>query len=134
MPLGNPCGIDEFEYTTEGLPDSIQICTIPVRDVSRSISFYRDVLHMEVLEEDDGCAYLVRGSCRIILKRSDITGIDTGLFFGTSNPYDTRRRLMDEGVVFIQPPTRGPFGTYTSIRDDDGNTISFIESYPDMKK
>lgn len=127
MPLGDPHGAN-FEYTVEGLPESIHVCTIPVRDVSRSVSFYVDVLHMEVLAKDDDSAYLVRGNCRIILKKSEVCGIDTGLYFGVDSPYNTRRRLIDEGVVFAQEPKRGPFGTFCSIRDDDANIIHLIET------
>lgn len=127
MPLGDPHGAN-FEYTVEGLPESIHVCSIPVRDVSRSVSFYVDVLHMEVLAKDDDSAYLVRGNCRIILKRSEVCGIGTGLYFGVDSPYNTRRRLIDEGVVFVQEPKRGPFGTFCSIRDDDANIIHFIET------
>lgn len=89
---------------------------------------------MEVLSEDDGEAYLMRGECRIILKRSDKVGIDTGLYFGVDSPYNTRRRLIDEGVVFEEAPRRGPFGTFCSIRDDDANIIHLIEMKAEFKK
>ena len=131
MPLGDPHG-GLFEYTDEGLPECTFACTIPVRDVGRSLYFYRDLLGMDVLSFDDTVAYLRRGDCRIILRRSDSVGIDTGLFFGVDSPYNTRRRLIDEGVVFTQEPVRGPFGTYTSFRDDDGNVIHFIEKNADF--
>lgn len=126
MPLGDPHG-GEFEYTTEGLPGCIQACTIPARDVARSARFYVDLLGMELLYADEDSAYLVRGGCRIIMQKSDDVGVDTGLYLGVDNPYSTRRRLVDEGVVFVQEPRRGPFGTYTSFRDDDGNIIHAIE-------
>ncbi|MBE6518052.1 MAG: hypothetical protein E7Z70_00710 [Thermoplasmata archaeon] len=99
MPLGDPHGAN-FEYTVEGLPESIHVCTIPAKDISRAVGFYVDILSMELLSKDDDQAFLVRGNCRIILKRSDATGIDTGLYFGVDSPYNTRRRLIDEGVVF----------------------------------
>jgi catechol 2,3-dioxygenase-like lactoylglutathione lyase family enzyme len=133
MPLGDPHGAN-FEYTVEGLPESVHVCTIPVRDVPRSISFYTDVLHMELLGMDDEHAYLRRGDCRLILRRSDVTGIDTGLYFGVDSPYNTRRRLIDEGVVFVQEPRRGPFGTFCSIRDDDANVIHLIETKAEFEK
>lgn len=126
MPLGDPHGAN-FEYTVEGLPESIHASTIPVKDIGRSVRFYTDILRMELLSSDERCAYLVRSNCRIILKKSDKTGIDTGLYFGVDSPYNTRRRLIDEGVVFAQEPKRGPFGTFCSIRDDDANVIHLIE-------
>ncbi len=133
MPLGDPHGAN-FEYTVEGLPESIHVCTIPVRDVRRAVGFYRDVLHMDLLDSDDGSVYLTRGECRIILRRSEEAGIDTGLYLGVDSPYNTRRRLIDEGVVFAQEPKRGPFGTFCSIRDDDGNIIHLIETKAAFKK
>ena len=47
MPLGDPHG-GMFEYTVEGLPESVFAFTVPVSDVSRSVAFYRDVLGMQV--------------------------------------------------------------------------------------
>jgi len=132
MPLGDPHGAN-FEYTTEGLPESIHVCTIPVSDVKRSSSFYTDILGMELLESDEQAAYLVRGSCRLILRRSDSVGVDTGLYLGVDSPYNTRRRLIDEGVVFVQEPKRGPFGTFCSIRDDDANVIHLIETKAEFR-
>lgn len=133
MPLGDPHGAN-FEYTVEGLPETVHVCTIPVKDVHRSTGFYTDILHMEVLAEDEDAAYLIREGCRIILKRSDAAGIDTGLYFGVDSPYNTRRRLIDEGVVFEEAPRRGPFGTFCSIRDDDANIIHLIERNAEFKK
>lgn len=126
MPLGDPQG-GLFEYTDEGLPECVFACTVPVRDVARSLGFYRDILGMEVLSSGDDAAYLRRGDCRIVLRRSDTVGVDTGILLGVDSPYNTRRRLIDEGVVFTQEPVRGPFGTFTSFRDDDGNIIHCIE-------
>lgn len=62
-----------------------------------------------------------------MLKVSDTVGVDTGVFLAVDSPYNTRRRLMDQGVVFVVDPVMGPFGTYTSFRDDDGNVISVID-------
>ena len=126
MPIGDPHG-GLFEYTDEGLPECIFACTVPVRDVKRSVGFYTNILGMELLGSDDESAYLIRGDCRVVLRKSENTGVDTGLYFGVDSPYNTHRRLIDEGVVFVQEPTRGPFGTYTSIRDDDANVIHLME-------
>ncbi len=125
--MGDPHG-GLFEYTDEGLPGCIFACTVPVRNVARSLGFYRDILGMEALSSDDDVAYLRRGDCRIILRRGDVVGVDTGIILGVDSPYNTRRRLIDEGVVFTQEPVRGPFGTFTSFRDDDGNVIHCMET------
>ncbi len=132
MPLGDPHGAN-FEYTVEGLPESVFACTIPVRDVARSVLFYKDILRMDVLFSDSDIAYLRRGESRVILRKSVSVGIDTGLYFGVDNPYNTRRRLIDEGVIFVQEPKRGPFGTFCSICDDDANIIHLIEMNAEFK-
>ena len=132
MPLGDPHGAN-FEYTIEGLPESVFACTIPVKDIQRAIGFYKDILCMEILGSDEEYAYLKRNDCRIVLKRSETVGVDTGLYLGVDSPYNTRRRLIDEGVVFAQEPKRGPFGTFCSIRDDDGNVIHLIETKAEFK-
>lgn len=126
MPLGDPHG-GNFEYTVEGLPQSIAFCAIPVRDVERALSFYCDLLGFGVVSMTDEVAFISRGECRVVLRKSDNVGIDTGLFLAVDCPYNTRRRLMDQGVVFVVDPVMGPFGTYTSFRDDDGNVISVID-------
>ena len=127
MPLGDPHG-GLFEYTDEGLPETVFACTVPARDPSRSSAFYTDVLGMELLGSDGDRAFLRRGACNIILVRSEAVGVDTGIYLGVGSPYDTRRRLIDEGVVFVEPPARTPLGTATAIRDDDGNTLHLIET------
>jgi catechol 2,3-dioxygenase-like lactoylglutathione lyase family enzyme len=133
MPLGDPHGAN-FEYTIEGLPESLFVCTVPVRDIERALEFYTGTLRMELLSEDADHAYLIRGECRVILSRSESAGVDTGLYFGVDSPYNTRRRLIDEGVIFEREPMRGPFGTFCSIRDPDDNVIHLIETKGVFKK
>ncbi len=127
MPIGDPHGAN-FEYTVEGLPESIFACVIPVSDLERSREFYSQVLGMMELGSARDEVYMRRGQCRVVLRRSERTGIDTGLMFGVDSPYNTRRRLIDEDVEFVVDPVRGPFGTYTSFLDPDGNVISVIDT------
>ena len=126
MPLGDPCG-GNFEYTVEGLPERIFAHIVPVSDLERSICFYTDILGMRLLGSDTDSAYMIRGECRLILRKSDDVGVDTGLVMGVDSPYNTRRRLIDEEVEFTVDPVRTPFGTFTSFLDPDGNVISVME-------
>ena len=126
MPLGNPCGLDDFEYTDEGLPYGLSMATVPVSSLSRA-SFYTDLLGMEVVEKGDGFVVLRRSSCLLMLRVSENYGIDTGIFLAVDSPFRSRCRLMDEGVIFTREPTRGPFGVYASFRDDDGNVLHAME-------
>ncbi len=127
MPLGDPHG-GMFEYTMEGLPESVFAVAIPVKDIGRSTEFYRDVLGMTVLGTNLSSAYLRRGSCRIILRLSEEAGIDTGAYLAVDSPYNTRRRLLDEGVEFMTDPVRTPFGVETSFLDPDGNVLHVIDT------
>lgn len=126
MPLGDPHG-GFFEYTVEGIPESIFACSIPVSDLSRSVDFYTGILGMQLLGETDGEAYIRRGLCRLILRVSDDVGVDTGVYLGVDSPFNTRRRLIDEDVEFVREPIHSPFGTYTSFLDPDGNVIHAID-------
>ena len=127
MPIGDPHG-GLFEYTVEGLPESLFACVIPVSDLDRSRSFYSEVLGMRELGSDGDSTYMVRGGCRVVLRRSGRTGVDTGIVFGVDSPYNTRRRLIDEGVEFTRPPERTPFGTCASFLDPDGNVLTVMET------
>ena len=127
MPLGDPHGAN-FEYTQEGLPEGVFAFTVPVLDIDRSLGFYRDLLGMTVLGQDDGHAYLIRGACRIVLERSEKVGIDMGVYISVDSPYNTHRRLVDEGVGFWSEPRRGPMGTFTAILDPDRNVLRMIET------
>ena len=126
MPLGDPNGAN-FEYTDEGLPESLFAFTVPVSDLARAIGFYRDVLGMEVVGEDPTHAYLRRDGCRLILEISEKAGIDTGVYIAVDSPYNTHRRLIDEGVGFWSEPRRGPWGTFTAVLDPDRNVLRMIE-------
>ena len=132
MPLGDPHG-GMFEYTVEGLPESVFAFTVPVSDVSRSVAFYRDVLGMQVLAQDGDTAHLRRGLCRIVLKRQAATGVDLGVYLSVDSPYNTRRRLMDEGVEFVTDPMRTPFGVETAFLDPDGNIIHAIDASSEFR-
>ncbi len=125
MPLGDPGGGD-FEYTDEGLPTGIHAVEIPVTDLRRAAGFYEEILGFAVLGEDGGRVYLERGACRVVLRLSAEAGVDAGVWFSVGSPYDTRRRLIDEGVEFVEDPARGPLGVSVAVRDPDGNVLRMV--------
>lgn len=126
MPLGDPSG-GFFEYTVEGLPESLAGAFIPVMDTERSSRFYIRILKMDLISDDGEIAVVGRKGFYLILKKSQTVGIDTGIIFGVDNPYDLHRRFIDENVVFVRDPLRGPIGVYTSFRDDDGNVLHAVD-------
>jgi catechol 2,3-dioxygenase-like lactoylglutathione lyase family enzyme len=132
MPIGDPGG-GMFTYTSEGLPQAILAAMVPCRDIEHSLSFYCELLGMDMIYRKDKEAGIKRGNAVLILRVSDKVGVDTGIFLGVDNPYDLHRRLVDEGVVFVRDPIRAPLGVYTSFKDDDGNIIHAIEMKAELK-
>lgn len=129
MPLGDPHGAN-FEYTVEGLPLDVFQVVIPVSDPRSSSEFYTDILRMETVSTTRDEVVVRRAGCMFRLRRSDRFGIDTGIYISVSSPYDFRRRMVDEGVEFVMPPTGTPFGVTTSFRDYDGNILYAVEAQP----
>ena len=126
MPIGDPGG-GNFIYTNEGLPESIFMAAVPCRDIDRALSFYNELLGMDILYKKENEAAVRRNNAVLLLQVSEVVGIDTGIFIGVENPYDLHRRFIDEGVIFVRDPLRAPMGVYTSFKDDDGNILHAIE-------
>ncbi len=127
MPIGDPRG-GEFSYTTEGLPASVFMASVPSRDVRAAVGFYRDILKMEPVYCGPEEVVVRRDSAAIRIFRSDKAGIDTGIFLGVADPFDFHRRMIDEGVRFKLDPKRLPMGVATSFFDGDGNLLYAIEN------
>lgn len=127
MPLGDPHG-GMFEYTVEGLPESVFAISIPVSSVDRAIDFYIEALGMALVGREGRRAFLRRGGCRLVLEESDSFGVDTRAFLAVDSPFNTRRRLMDEGVEFLDAPHASPVGVTCSFLDLDGNVIHVVEA------
>ncbi len=126
MPLGDPHG-GNFVYTTEGLPKGIAAISIPTKDVDRSIRFYEGLLRFRLLSRGEDVAIMAVGKDMIVLRRSDVVGVDTGLYLSTESVFDLHRRLIDEGVIFVIDPKRVDIGLITRFKDDDGNIIGAVE-------
>ena len=126
MPLGDPQG-GMFEYTVEGLPENITAVTVNVTEMKRSVAFYRDVLKMRTVSETDAESIMSSDSFFIILKKTQTVGFDTGIYLGVHDPFEFHRRMVDDGVVFVRHPQRGPIGVYASFRDPDANVLHAVE-------
>ena len=127
MPIGDPGGARDFEYTTEGLPETLFMAAVPVKDPQQAVCFYRDVLRMTPLYAGPDEAVVRRGTATLRLYRAAQTGIDTGIYLGVADPYEFHRRLIDEGVSFRLDPRKTPMGVVTSFFDGDRNTLYAIE-------
>ncbi|MDI3482195.1 MAG: hypothetical protein PWQ88_66 [Candidatus Methanomethylophilaceae archaeon] len=128
MPLGNPMG-EDFVYSDEGLPIGIFMGTVRVSSLEQALTFYRDLLGMEIVKTLVGRAILSCGEQMLMLRESspELIGGETGLYLATKSIYDLHARLVDEGVIFVQPPLRDEVGLTAIVVDDDGNILTFIE-------
>jgi len=126
MPLGDPGG-GAFEYTVEGLPETLFMVTVPCRRLADSVRFYEGVLMFEKVFEGKGSAILRRADLRMLLKECSTFGVDTGIYLGVSDPYDFHRRFIDEGLSIVREPERTAIGVSCSFKDPDGNIINIVE-------
>ena len=124
MPLGNPGG--DFQYTFEGLPQNVMFHEIPSENVERSVDFYKNIMFIDIVSvQEDHAILKLKGSFLLIRKRKD-AGVDTGIYMGVRDPFEFHRRMVDDGVVFLRHPERGPFGVYASFYDADRNILHVV--------
>lgn len=132
MPIGDPQG-GNFQYTTEGLPESVFMASVPSKDPPSAVGFYRGVLMMDVVYSGPEEVVVRRGSAIVRIYRSERVGVDTGIFLGVDDTFDFHRRMIDEGVRFKLDPKRLPMGVATSFFDGEGNLLYAIETGAEPK-
>lgn len=108
-----------------------------VRDLERSLRFYRDLLGLSVeADEHDGerHAHAVWGSWKadesfLMLNLYPTRGEETRSRIGLAvdDLGAAHERLTHAGVVVREPPSRRPWGTSGSYLDPDGNIVALIE-------
>ena len=110
--------------------------TLPVKDLDRSIAFYRDTLGLKFLFVAGGAAFLDVGGVRLRLEKN-ATVVPSGaveIYF--SDPGMSRvRPLTDRGVKFLGPPEtvqRLPAADVklAEFTDPDGNAIGLMGEVP----
>jgi lactoylglutathione lyase len=105
---------------------------IVVRNMERSVAFYRDVLGLKLLIQQDNWSQLDAGNILIGLhpdgdevKVSPTTGMSIGIYVDD----------MDKAVAEIRSrfgkiavgPRRDPFGRWALVFDPDGYSIQIVE-------
>jgi catechol 2,3-dioxygenase-like lactoylglutathione lyase family enzyme len=110
--------------------------TLPVRDLDRAASFYRDRLGLKLLFVAGGAAFLDVGGVRLRLEQS-ATKVPTGaveLYF--DDPGLSRSgRLAARGVRFLGAPTTVQRLQTTDLQlleftDPDGNALALMGEVP----
>jgi len=108
------------------------IVMIVVRDMERSVAFYRDVLGLKLLIHQDNWSQFDAGNIIIGLhpegdevKVSPTTGMSIGIYVDDMDKSvaEIRRRLAKIAVG----PRPEPFGRWALLFDPDGYSIQIIE-------
>ncbi len=127
---------------------TLAIPALPVTDMARSVTFYRDTLGFMVAHQDDGFAVVRRDAVEAHLwhaadeswrsRRADrpvVSGAESFLAgtascqIGVTDVETLHRVLEPAGIIHPHAPLADqPWGTREfGIRDPDGNLITFFE-------
>lgn len=103
---------------------------LPVDDIKRSVSFYRDRLGLREIHTEADWAELDAGDLHVGLNaREDPTGTGGAvLAFQPQEGVDQAvQELRDAGVEVPGEPTQHPWGRVATLRDPDGNDLQLYE-------
>jgi len=105
-----------------------------VRDIKKSIEFYRDVLGMQLKRESEDWVELSKGSNTVLAlhparKSPETTQKHTGMLvgFNVTDLQDVCRELEKKKVKFYKKQTEENFGKHAIIEDPDGHLVSLVE-------
>jgi methylmalonyl-CoA/ethylmalonyl-CoA epimerase len=111
---------------------------IPVQSVERATAFYRDVLGLRYLFGAGQLSFFDCGGVRIMLDRPENKEFDhpsSVLYFSVPDIHGAYQRLLDAGVVIIEPPkviaAMPDHDLWMSFfRDTEGNVMSLMSEVP----
>jgi predicted enzyme related to lactoylglutathione lyase len=98
---------------------------LPVSDMQRAVSFYRDSLGLEVLEHDGDWSEVTAGDQRIGLNASESPSGEGGavIAFGVDDIESAKSELEAKGVAFTDGISDHPWGRIAPFTDPDGNDL-----------
>lgn len=110
---------------------------INVRDVQRSIKFYRDTLGMEFLFEVPQMGFFNCDGIRLMLSESDAPDAKSApvIYYGVDHIHPIYDTLSQAGVVFTSPPrlvaTVADRDLWMAFfRDPDDNVLGLMSEEP----
>lgn len=116
--------------TTSG-PDFV---SFQVRDLEASAAFYEHTVGMVRLPAPNPDAAVFSAGGATFAVRVPLPGVDLdaipqpgagiGVWFRNEDAAGLHERLSTQGVVIVQEPLEGPFGTQFSFRDPDGYIVT----------
>jgi methylmalonyl-CoA/ethylmalonyl-CoA epimerase len=103
-----------------------------VRDLAKSVEFYRDKLGLKVVMSEPGLALLQCGNVMIGLNPGlvrlapQVTGA-TEVSFGVDNLRATQKALAEKGITFLSEPRQAtPTDMAVHFKDVDGHLLSLF--------
>ena len=114
--------------------------TLRVRDLSRSIAFYRDVLGLAIGAGDEGSSHFEAfwgkwseaGSdlLMLIIRAADADNPPsvTEIGFTVVDLEATHERVLQSGAAVIESPVEKPWGQQGRYQDPDGNVVNVSQA------
>ena len=111
---------------------AIKFVSIPVSDQDRALEFYTAKLGFSIHTDQpmgEGQRWIELGipgaETRVVLftaeAHRDRIGTPSDIVFMSENVEKTYKELVGRGVEFLHEPKKEPWGTYTVLKDPDGN-------------
>ncbi len=111
---------------------AIKFVSIPVSDQDRALDFYTGKLGFTILTDQpmgEGQRWIELGipgaETRVVLFTADAhkdrIGSFSNIVFMSDNVEKTYKELVGRGVEFVHEPKKEPWGTFTILKDPDGN-------------
>jgi len=108
----------------------LSMVMLGVRDLDKSVSFYRDRLGIQVRQQFPGFAFLDTGSVSVILsealaKNSPTVAGATEVIFNVEDVRASAEELEKKGIEFVRAPhqVNGPMWA-ANFRDPDGHLLT----------
>jgi predicted enzyme related to lactoylglutathione lyase len=104
----------------------ISMIWLPVTDMDRAVTFYRDALGLDVAEHDGDWTEVTTGDQRIGLNATESPSGDGGAVIAFAVDGDIEQAtaaLKDKGVEFTGEVSEHPWGRIAPFQDPDGNDL-----------
>ena len=104
----------------------VSVVWLPVSDMDRALTFYRDQLGLEQLRNEGEWAELDANGLHVGLNANESPRGDGGAvpaFQPDGDLDETVKALTDSGVEFLDGISEHPWGRIAAFKDPDGNDL-----------
>ncbi len=111
------------------MTSKLAFISLPVTDLDRSVTFYRDVLGLKILLMEDAWAEFDLDGQRLALHREIITEPSHGttIYFKANSIEEEIESLKQKGVSFKGELEIYSYGKLICFADPDGNMLGLYE-------